>query len=78
MTGSSGSSVSFIQLNQKKSLTAAVELNRRLVGTESYICLITEPFKNKCRITSRPDGSRVLAVKSQPPPRAAIYFKGVG
>ena len=66
----------FVQINQNKALSAAVELNRGLVGYEEYICLITEPYKNKCKITARPEGSRILYHKSSLPPRAAIFFKG--
>ena len=65
-----------LQLNQNKAFTAAVELNKRLTRTDEYICLVTEPFKVKCRVASRPEGSRVLVQKSVTPPRAAIYYKG--
>ena len=32
--------------------------------------------KVKCRVASRPEGSKVLVHKSAIPPRAAIYYKG--
>ena len=63
------------QLNQKKSFMCAVELNKVVTKVKEYICLISEPFKVKCRIASRPDQSKVLVVKSLTPPRAAIYYK---
>ena len=66
----------FLQVNQNRALAAAVELNRRLEGIDRYICLITEPYRNKCRIVAKPVGSRVLVHKSTRPPRAAIYCKG--
>ena len=65
-----------LQLNQNKAFTAALELNRTLVGSQEYLCLVTEPYKNKCRIASRPDGSSVLVTKSTTPPRVAIFYKG--
>ena len=69
-------SVKFVQLNQKKAYVAAVELNKALKKVPQYICLITEPYKNKCKVTARPEGCQVHVVKSQIPPRAAIFFKG--
>ena len=66
----------FFQMNQNKALAAAVELNRRVMGVDNYVCMITEPYKNKCRIVAKPEGSKVLVHKSTKPPRAAIYFKG--
>ena len=68
--------LSCIQLNQNRSFSAAVELNNRLRSVENYICFITEPFRAKCKVAARPSGSRVLVVKEQIPPRAAIFVKG--
>ena len=68
-------SVKFLQLNQQKSFNAAIELDRKLKLEEKYICLITEPYKVKCRVSARPSDSKVLVVRSTTPPRAAIYYR---
>ena len=68
--------IEVVQLNQNKAFAAAVELNRNLTKSGNYICLISEPFKAKCRIIARPHHSKVLYVRNATPPRTAIYFKG--
>ena len=69
------SRIQIIQLNQQKAFAAAVELNKEVAKFEKYICLVTEPYKNKCKIAARPAGSRVIVTKSVTPPRAAIIYK---
>ena len=64
------------QLNQHKSFTVAVELERKLKSLDEYICLLTEPYKVKCKLAAKPIGAKALVVKSATPPRAAILHKG--
>ena len=60
----------FIQINLKKSFSAAVELNSSTKQTKQYVALITEPYVHKGRIASAPPDSLVLAEGVDP--RAAI------
>ena len=45
----------FFQINENKALLAAVELDRLVRDLNEYVCLVTEPYKKKCRIAARPD-----------------------
>ena len=52
--------IDFIQLNLKKAFAAAVELNSSIKKTKDYICLITEPFLNRGKISLQPPGSKII------------------
>ena len=65
------------QINANKAFAAAVDLNSRLEILSQYLCLVTEPYKVKCKLTNKPLGAKCLVIKSQIPPRAAIFYKGV-
>ena len=49
--------ISFIQLNMKKSFAAAVELNNLVKESSNYICLLSEPYAYKEKLSSLPPNS---------------------
>ena len=65
-----GCQVSFIQLNMRKSFAAAVELNASLSEIKSYICLLSEPYAYKDKLSSVPPNCSKICNKSEC--RAAI------
>ena len=65
----------FIQINTKKALVASVELNKRLLDLDDFICFVTEPYRSKGKIAGVPgnigkiSGSRIDS-------RTGILFGG--
>ena len=62
--------IEFFQLNLKKSLSAAIELNSSLKQVKEYVALLTEPYVHNGKIASVPPESLVLTEGTSP--RAAI------
>ena len=52
-----------VQINMKKAFVAAMELNRKLDGKKDFICLVTEPYRNRNKIAASPNGSTVCNSK---------------
>ena len=63
--------MNFIQLNTKKAMLAAVELNKRVLGYENYVALITEPYVYKGKIDLPPMGDKIISAGNNP--RAVIF-----
>ena len=55
----------------KKSFAAAVEINSALIKLEDFVCLVSEPYVSKGKISSKPPES--LVVSEGASPRAAIF-----
>ena len=63
----------FLQINTKKAQIAAIELNKKLVENDDFVCLITEPHRSKGRLALIPSGVGSIA-GSKRETRAAILF----
>ena len=65
----------FIQLNLKKSFLANVELSNYLRdSTGEKICMISEPYRVRGKISSLPKGYNCIASRENA--RAAIFWRG--
>ena len=60
----------FVQINQKKALLAAVELQRSQKEKDSFVCMLTEPYRFKDKVRALPINSRCIAGTTKP--RAAL------
>ena len=67
--------IEFIQVNLKKAFVAAIELGSRLGTKEDYVCLVTEPYKYKSKLSNVPQSAKIIAQVDNRT-RAAIFYKG--